>query len=101
MQYQKTREESAIAPAIQGTLTKTEVQTLVQCQPLQAQSYAPVSTAKGDPLPLFIGGVLLAALVAMAGIHLADGEKRELQAQNAQLAAQQAAIAGCIQGVMK
>lgn len=96
--YQTTRDASAIAPTIQGTLTKTEVQTLVQHQPLQAQSYAPVA-ARGDRLPLYILSGLVAAALAMAAINAMDGQKRELQARNAVLEAQNNAIAGCIKGV--
>lgn len=103
MYQQTTKDTSAIAYHTTDGIIRPEVQTITNVyRPLQAESYAPIPQGrKGDPLPLFIGSGLLLALVAMAGIHFADGEKRELQAQNAQYAAQQAAIAGCINGVMK
>lgn len=102
MQKQQTR-ANAITHSPPGEAVVPEVQTIVNvCRPLEAQGYAPVpAQQQGDRLPLFIMGGLVAALVGMIGISAMDNDKRQLEAQNAKLEAQQSAIAGCIQGVMK
>jgi hypothetical protein len=82
-----------------GQVVTPEVQTIVNvCRPLEAQGYAPVPT-QGDRLPIYILGALIAAVLVMFGINAMDGDKRQLQAENAKLEAQQSAIAGCIRGV--
>lgn len=104
MQYQKTREESAIAYYTTDGVIRPEVQTITNIYrpTLQTEGYAPIPAGqKRDPLPLFIGGAFLLAFVVMLGIHIGDSQKRELQAQNAQLVAEANAIAGCVEGVRR
>jgi hypothetical protein len=90
---------NAITYASSGEVVTPEVQTIVNvCRPIEAQGYAPVPT-QGDRLPIYILGALIAAVLVMFGINAMDGDKRQLQAENAKLEAQQSAIAGCIRGV--
>nr|WP_290224052.1 hypothetical protein [Trichocoleus desertorum] len=92
---------NAITYQTAGEVVQPEVQTIVNvCRPLQAEGYAQVPV-QGDRWPLFIGAALVLAFVTMFGIHVSDTQRQQLQAQNARLAAESDAIAGCIEGVRR
>lgn len=99
---QQQTKSNALTYAQPGSVTNPEVQTIVNvCRPLEAQGYAPIPT-QGDRLAMAIPLVLLAGLAFAGSFWLFSRpsvEQQRLVQENAQLAAENAAIAGCIAGV--